>query len=151
MKKQLLLLFLLLGYFSAWSQAGGRLAQVKSAKIAFITRELDLTEEEAQKFWPVYNKYEAEREEHRRKLMRDMNDARKNFDQLNDREIEQSIEQYLALRQQEVDIDKKYYPEFKRVLPIKKVAKLYAAEKRFQKEVLRSLQDNRPARPGPGR
>ena len=112
MKKQLLLLFCSRLFFGL-SQAGGRLAQVKSAKIAFITRELDLTEEEAQKFWPVYNKYEAEREEHRRKLMRDLNDARKNFDQLNDREIEQSIEQYLALRQQEVDIEKNTTPNSK--------------------------------------
>ncbi len=144
MKKQLLLLFLLLIGFSSLAQPGGRYAQVKTAKIGFMTKELQLNEEEAQKFWPVYNKYEAEKEELRRKMMHEINQNRKNIDQLNDREVEQSIELYLALRQQEVDIDKKYFAEFKRVLPIRKVARFYDAEKKFQKEVLRSLQDKRP-------
>ncbi len=144
MKKQLLLLFLLLIGMSSMAQPGGRYAQMKSAKIGFITKELQLTEEEAQKFWPVYNKYEAEKEAHRKKLVQEVGKYKKDAEQLNDAELEQSIEAYLVLRQQEVDIDKKYYIEFKRVLPIRKVALLYAAEKRFQKEVLHSLQEPRP-------
>ncbi|HVK49362.1 MAG TPA: hypothetical protein VM488_15990, partial [Pseudobacter sp.] len=31
-------------------------AKIEALKIAFFTRKLDLSTEEAQKFWPVYNK-----------------------------------------------------------------------------------------------
>jgi hypothetical protein len=146
MKKQLLLLFLLIIGLSSQAQPGGRYAQMKSAKIGFFTKELQLTEDEAQKFWPVYNKFEAEKEAHRKKMMVEVGKYRKEVEQLNEAEVEQSLEAYLVLRQQEVDIDKKYYPEFKKVLPIRKVALLYSAEKRFQREVLRSLQDQGPGR-----
>ena len=33
---------------------------VKALEIAFITKELDLNPDEAQKFWPVYNQYSKE-------------------------------------------------------------------------------------------
>ena len=32
--------------------------KIKALKIAFITEELNLTSNEAEKFWPVYNKYD---------------------------------------------------------------------------------------------
>lgn len=32
--------------------------KIKSLKIAFISQKLALTSEEAEKFWPVYNKYD---------------------------------------------------------------------------------------------
>jgi hypothetical protein len=37
-----------------------RREQIESMKIAFLTKRLDLTPEEAKKFWPVYNQYSEE-------------------------------------------------------------------------------------------
>lgn len=41
-------------------QEGGNENAIESLKIAFLTKQLDLTPEEAQKFWPVYNQYTME-------------------------------------------------------------------------------------------
>ena len=38
-----------------------RRERVESAKIAFLTDKMSLTTEQAQKFWPLYNEYEAKR------------------------------------------------------------------------------------------
>lgn len=38
---------------------GERNEKIKALKIAFLTEKLKLTTTEAQKFWPVYNKYDA--------------------------------------------------------------------------------------------
>ncbi len=38
----------------------GNLNRVQAAKMAYITTQLNLTPEEAQRFWPVYNAYNAE-------------------------------------------------------------------------------------------
>jgi Spy/CpxP family protein refolding chaperone len=41
-------------------QDGGNENAIESLKIAFLTKQLDLTPDEAQKFWPVYNQYTME-------------------------------------------------------------------------------------------
>ena len=61
--KQLIFLILLHAAFGITALAQGNqrdLDKLQAYKIAFLTRKLDLSAEEAQKFWPIYNKYEAE-------------------------------------------------------------------------------------------
>jgi membrane-associated HD superfamily phosphohydrolase len=40
--------------------------KMRALVIGYITKELDLTSEEAQKFWPIYNQYETEIKEARK-------------------------------------------------------------------------------------
>jgi Spy/CpxP family protein refolding chaperone len=153
MKKLLIWVLLMLPAMS-WAQPGqgpghGRgqgpqIERMKAMKIGFITRELSLTEEEAQKFWPVYNKYEESREEHRKKMMRLRLQSDADADTLlTTKEAEQLVQQYLQLRQEEVEMEKQYYQSLKKVLPAEKIARLFMAEKRFQREVLRNMQQRR--------
>jgi hypothetical protein len=152
MKKFGLAMMLLLMMGAAVAQPGGgqaaaRQEQMKAAKIGFLTRELNLSEEEAQKFWPVYNKFDNEREAHRRKMMAVRLEANEGGDQLTAKEAEAAVEQYLQLRQEEVDMERRFYQSVKKVLPSEKVALLFQAEKRFQRELLRNLQQRREERP----
>lgn len=152
MKKFGLAMMLLLMMGAAAAQPGGgqaaaRQEQMKAAKIGFLTRELNLSEEEAQKFWPVYNKFDNEREAHRRKMMALRLEANEGGDQLTVKEAEAAVEQYLQLRQEEVDMERRFYQSVKKVLPSEKVALLFQAEKRFQRELLRNLQQRREERP----
>ena len=52
--------------------------KVKAQRVAYITQELELSETEAQKFWPIYNTYQSEIEQLRASLdlkpRRDMTD-----------------------------------------------------------------------------
>lgn len=152
MKKWLLILALISPTTTLLAQPGGPVAaarqeQVKAAKIGFITRELNLTEEEAQKFWPVYNKFDNEREAHRRKMMALRLETGSSGDVMTDKEAEAAVEQYLQLRQEEVDLEKRFYQSVKKVLSAEKVALLFQAEKRFQRELLRNLQQRREEKP----
>jgi len=112
-------------------------------KIAFLTDKLNLTPEEAQQFWPVYNQYNDKVQELRKKRRLDGKDVKQNLDDLSDKEIEQSIENDLTYRQKELDLQKEYNAKFKAVLPIKKVAKLYNAEEQFKMVLLNKLKDKR--------
>lgn len=152
MKKLILLLAFMAPMSGLLAQPGGAVAaarqeQVKAAKIGFITRELNLSEEEAQKFWPVYNKFDNEREAHRRKMMALRLEANQDGDAMTEKEAEAAVEQYLQLRQEEVDLEKRFYQSVKKVLPAEKVARLFQAEKRFQRELLRNLQQRREEKP----
>jgi hypothetical protein len=57
MKRLLLLACFAFTVLSGLAQNGNRL---EALKIAYITKKLDLSPEEAQKFWPIYNQYSAE-------------------------------------------------------------------------------------------
>ena len=99
--------------------------KIEALKIAYLTNKLALSPEEAQKFWPVYNKYMDE-------IRKTRLDARENKQQ----EIV-TDEKILAIR-------KKYNTEFGKVLSSEKVNAFFKAEKEFgtylQKEIMERRQ-----------
>jgi hypothetical protein len=117
---------------------------VESMKIAFITKKLALTPGEAQVFWPVYNEYTDKLQEVRKKRRADVKDAKHNVDEMSDKDVERSVDNEMAYRQKELDVQKEYHSKFKAVLPIKKVAKLYQAEEQFKKVLLDKLKKDQP-------
>ena len=112
-----------------------------SMKVAFITNRLNLSPQEAQVFWPVFNRFENELEGLRKKRRNDRSVLMENFQGANDAEIERLVDGEIIFRQQELDILKKYHSEFKKILPIKKVALLYKAEEDYKKELLQQIKD----------
>jgi Spy/CpxP family protein refolding chaperone len=136
---------LLVSTNSIFAQGGGgkqeKRENIEAMKIAFITKKLDLTPQEAQQFWPVYNQYSDKTVELRKKRRQDNREARQNFDELSDKEVEQLVNNDIATRQKELDLQKEYNEKFKAVLPIKKVAKLYAAEEQFKVVLINKLKD----------
>lgn len=109
---------------------------IEALKAAFISKELDLTPDEAQKFWPVYNQYEKEL----KTVVKD-----------NDRDDGDMLDK----EQKVLDIRKKYKEQFTKVLGNQqRVNRLYNAQNKFRKILIRALQQrqmkrglkNRPGR-----
>lgn len=117
--------------------------RVEAMKVGFLTQRLNLTPEEAKVFWPVYNKYQDELEALRKSRRENLVNAKMNFDEMPEKEVEKAVDSELGFRQQELDLLKKYHGQFKQVLPIKKVAKLYRAEEDFKRELLDRIKENR--------
>ena len=124
-KKYFLSLFLFFhGYFCSAQQppAESDANRVEVVKMAYITRELNLTPEEAQNFWPVYNNYENE--------------------------IKQARNQYpndeVAFEKKVVEIKERYQKNFKKVLGgnNQRLNKVYTTDKQFN-NMLRNEQKNR--------
>ncbi len=115
--------------------------KVKAMKVGYITEKLNLTSEEAQKFWPIYNEFDAKMEEIH-KAIRKMHKKDKTIDEMTDKEVEEMVDKHDALRQKELDIHKEYHTKFKTVLPIKKVAKLYKADKDFKRDLLKRIKNH---------
>ena len=125
--------------------------KVEAMKIAFITEKINLTPEEAQLFWPVYNEYNAKREVLRKK-MRQAQKADNEKTTPSDDEIAKRIANHFEIRQAELNLDKAYHEKFIKVLPINKVGKLYRADHDFKRELLKKIknhQGDRGGHPGP--
>lgn len=125
--------------------------RLDALKVAYLTNELNLTPEEAQQFWPLYNELETKMRDVRMQKRNNRSNARKSFDTMSDKELSAAIDSELDLEQQELDLKKEYNVRFKKILPIKKVAELHAAEHGFRKELLHRTKDRAKAPGAPPR
>lgn len=122
-----------------------RLKEIKAQKTAYLTTKMELTPEESQKFWPVYNQYDKELET-ARKERRDAHKALRGSSELTDAEAAAAIEKDLASQQKELDLRKRYSGEFSKVVGAKKTLMLARAERDFNRELLKRLRDRREER-----
>jgi len=116
-------------------------ARIKSAKIAFITEHVDLTPEEAQKFWPVYNEMENKREELTRHLMKRFKGDKEKGEMTNE-QAEKMMQSQFSQEQALLDLKKEYHIKYTEILPATKVAKLYEAENKFRQMLMERLKHN---------
>jgi hypothetical protein len=114
--------------------------KIEALKIGFLTEKLHLTSEEAQLFWPVYNKYKNELKALREDKHEWKTSAQKPIENMNEQELNEFLEFQFAHQQKMLDLKKKYFAEFKKVLPLKKVALLYQAEEEFKMHLLHQTQ-----------
>lgn len=108
--------------------------KMKAAKAAYLTTEMELTEAEAQAFWPVYNQAVAEKEEalkQVRSAYRALGKAISNGE--DDAKVSALLDEYIAASKLSSAIDDKYIPKYKEILPAAKVAKLYISEENFRR------------------
>ena len=136
-----MLLFSAATFAQGPGDAGDRREKVEAAKIAFITRELNLTPQEAQVFWPVYNQFQDEMKAINKKRATELLDDKLNFDNMSDAELAKAIDNEFYYQQQELDLKKKYNEQFKKVLPVRKVAKYWVAEQKFKLFLLKQLRE----------
>ncbi|HEY1010803.1 MAG: hypothetical protein ACO1NS_06445 [Daejeonella sp.] len=113
----------------------GRSQQIESLKVAFITSKLDLTSEEAEKFWPVYNNYTKEFLE----LLRKRREARYN----KSADPDETISADLAYESKMLELKKKYRKLYARAIPPQKILALYKAEAEFREHLYRQLNNRR--------
>ena len=122
-------------------------ADIEALKISFITRKLQLTPEEAQRFWPVFNQLEAELKQVRQEKQQ-LAGSVTDWSGMPESSVKQHISQALALEQKELDVKKKYTEQLFGVLPAYKVGMLYQAVEEFKRKILEMAQQRRQGTPG---
>ena len=120
----------------------------RSMKIAFFTERLELTAEEAEKFWPLYNAYEQnKREISRQRHLRPRN-MDEQLENMTEQEAEEKINEMMEARKKETDLAEAFQEDLKGILPPKKILKLYIVEIQFREYMLRKIRDERNDRQG---
>lgn len=117
--------------------------EIESLKIAFFTQKLDLSPEEAKVFWPIYNDMQNEQKTLRSERQKRMISFRKTteIDNLTDVQVQNLISSEFDFRQQDLNLEKKYFNKFKAVLPIKVIGKFYRAQESFKRELLNKFRN----------
>lgn len=117
--------------------------QLKSLKVAYITDELELTSDEAAKFWPIYNAYDDKQKELRQEKLRSYLDRLDGgeIDKMTDKEAVTFLNQMENTEDEIYQLRKKFIANLKGVLPPIKIIKLKKAEEGFNRKLLRQYRD----------
>ena len=119
--------------------------KVKALKVAYITEQLELTTDEAQKFWPIYNAFDENQSELRHEKMRAILDRFKpgNVEKLSEKDASNSLIQMEKIEEDLFNLKKKFIKDLQGVISAKKIIKLKKAEEDFNRELLKQMREKR--------
>lgn len=111
--------------------------RIESAKIAMITNRLNLTTDQAQQFWAIYNEYNGKKQELNRRVRQLNNEPSRTA--LNDDQLLNGLREVNATKQKIADLDDEYLNRFLKVISPAQLAELYKTEQAFNKMLLQQL------------
>ncbi len=121
--------------------------KIKALKIAHITQELDLTEKEAQAFWPVYNANEDEREKLRSVSYKNHLKDKKS-EEITEAEAKMLLDNIIKMEEARLKLQKDYYAKLQKMLSAKKIMKLMNAERSFRRKMIEQFKDRHRGKKG---
>jgi hypothetical protein len=153
MKKLNIFLLIVLMFPFTWSSAQNtNLEKLNNFKIGFFTKKLNLTSQEAERFWPVYNDYQSQRNQLQFEKLKINRNFNQNESSLSDKQLEEMGDKYVDLLVQESSMAVEFHKKLKEVLPPAKVILYYQAEAQYKIQLLNELQtvkqQQRVLRPG---
>ncbi len=142
-------ILLLISAFS-FAQLGNRLQQhkdqIKAMKVGYITTELNLTPDEASKFWPLFNAFEQKQQEVRKVRLKNYIDKSLDsdgIDKLSEKDANSLLTQLENSEEELYLAKKKFVTSLKSILPAVKIIKLKKAEEQFSKKLLQQYRDRK--------
>ncbi len=134
--------------FSLVSAQNPNRERLDAYKIAFFTKRMNLTSQEAEKFWPVYNENQNQRNQlqtEKQTLMRTFNQGEST---MSDQQITELGNKYCEILVKESDLAVTFHKKLQDILPPAKIIRLYQAENQYRLQLLKELQDRRPLQQG---
>ena len=140
MKKIIVLLaFAFLMQITGFTQRNPELKErIESMRVAHISSAINLSSEQAQVFWPIYNEYKTEEDKLKEDRLR-----KKRIAELSEEEAGQMINTYFDNQAAKLALERKYIDRFRQVLSNKQLLQLTRAEKEFNLHLLKRIQERR--------
>lgn len=111
-----------------------------------VERNMQLNREDSNRFWPVYNDYQAaigKVNDRRIKLITSYADSY-NSGNLSDDKALGLLDEFLSIEKARLKVKKKYVPRFKKVLPPKKVVRFFQVDNKLDAMVKLEMARNIP-------
>ncbi len=115
--------------------------KIQAQKVAFLTERMNLSAQEAQVFWPIYNEFQDKKDKITVQRRTTRQYYKQNAETLSDKEANDILNKFVSIEQQDVNLFVEYNDKFKKVLPAKKVMQLYIAENQFKAWLISKLRN----------
>ena len=123
--------------------------KLKADKKLVVAANMDLTDAEAKKFWPVYDEYQAELKKINERMGALIVSYAKeyNANSLTDENAKKMTNESIGIEESEVKLKRSFVPKLGKALPGKKVARYFQIESKIRAVVKYELADNVPLVP----
>lgn len=121
--------------------------KIEALKVGFITKELNLTTSEAEKFWPIYNEMDAKMKEIRQSCRKINKELRESEEKISNDDAKKKLNTLFENDQKELDLKKEYSEKFIKIIGEKRTLKLLSLEHEFRRVLLERLKDRRDGDP----
>lgn len=145
MKTKLFILLFLSSIVSFGQNFKEKKEKIKALKVAYLTEKLELTKDEAEKFWPIYNAFDEKQFEIRHGKMKKILDAIENggIENLSEKEAKSLIAQMESSEDELYNLKKKFLEDLQKVLTAKKIILLKKSEEEFNRKLLREFKQRK--------
>jgi Spy/CpxP family protein refolding chaperone len=113
------------------------LEKVRADKKLLVASNMELTEQEAAAFWPVYEAYQKDLQALNGRTRKAIESYATAYNQgtVPDETAKKLLDEALAIEADEVDLKRSYVAKFQKVLPAAKVARYYQIENKVRAAV----------------
>ncbi|WP_435262237.1 hypothetical protein [Tenacibaculum sp. nBUS_03] len=149
MKKQTLFIVIFFLFSSFYLQAQlkrKKQSKILAYKIAYITEKLNLTEDEAQQFWPIYNDYSKKmRQLHREERYKIKKRISKNGDikNISEKDAKEILARIKSINKKKTALKDVFFDKISSFLSYKKSLTLEIAEHEFKWKIMKKLHHNK--------
>ena len=108
--------------------------KLRADKKVVVAANMELTESEAQGFWPLYDQYQKDLQKLNQRIANVLESYAADFrsKSLTDAKAKQLIAEAVAIEQAEAQLKSTYAPQLSKVLPVRKVARYLQIENKIR-------------------
>ena len=143
--KRFFYLFILFGCSLLSYAQHGDADKIKSLKIAHLTTVLNLTTEEAEKFWPIYNTYDNKLSKlrHSEVIHYIKSNETQDIEGLTEKQATEKVQALLTFEEDYCSLRNQFILDSKKILSNKKILVLKKAEDDFNRKLLKKYKDKK--------
>ena len=145
MKRTILYIVIFLISVSSFAQPNQ--GKIRVLKIAFITEKLNLTEAEAEKFWPIYNTYDKNTSKIKHEEINKIRqEIRQNMGTLSDDKANELLDRFIEAEKNLYNEKIQLATKLRKVISAQKIILLKVVEEEFNKRILERMKNMRQQR-----
>lgn len=120
-----------------------RRERVEAERVAFITKRMQLTPQQAQGFWPIHTQYEKEE-----RLIKQKYRTQISIASMTELDAEEAIEKRLRMEEELLALKKNFFSRFKTVVSARQVLLFQKSNAEFKQYLLEEIRKRRSNRRG---
>ena len=114
-----------------WSEIALTRSAVQQDRQAIVVKFMDLNESQSRVFWPLYRDYRSAVATADDRMVTIAETLIERHGVVSDREADDLMDQYLRFEQEKLEVQYAYLKRFRKILPVRQVARLFQLENKM--------------------
>ena len=108
------------------------IAAARAQRKATVGANMNLTADEATRFWPVYDAYEAKMDRVEDRHVRELKEFAAKYANFTDADAKKKLDEVMAIQQARLDVQRQFIPQFLGAISQVKVTRFYQIDNKIQ-------------------